>query len=110
MTSRRAVRFIPLLFISALMLLPLFFLFSTSLKSINEIYSDNPPLFPQHPQWENYHDAFTTFPFFRYLANTLIITGGRVFGVILSCAIVAWGFARYKSRFNGLCSCCAFPP
>jgi ABC-type glycerol-3-phosphate transport system permease component len=62
------------------------------------------------PQWENYRKilrpdteakalkgADDDFP--RFLLNTLLIAGMTVLGQILTCSLVAWGFARM--RFTG---------
>ena len=35
-------------------------------------------------------------PFFQYLRNTLLLCAGTVLGTVLSCSMVAYGFARLK--------------
>jgi multiple sugar transport system permease protein len=47
--------------------------------------------------WENYPEAFTQVPFDRYLINTLIITFAGMFGMLLSCSLVAYGFSRFRA-------------
>ncbi len=100
--ARGAAAYLPLLAISGLMVLPLVFLVSTSLKSLPETLADPPTFWPRNPRVENFREAFTTFPFWRYLGNTLVIVAGKVAGTLLSCALVAWGFARYKVGANNL--------
>jgi multiple sugar transport system permease protein len=57
------------------------------------------------PQWTNYRKVMepqqnaTDANFPRYLANTLVIAGLSVIGMVLSSALVGWGFARL--RFAG---------
>jgi multiple sugar transport system permease protein len=85
---------------SVVTLLPLFFLFSTSLKDYSETMAVPPTLWPRHIHWENYGEIFHRFPFWKYLSNTLVITIGQVGGTLLSTSIVAWGFARYPGRWN----------
>ncbi|MEP6755295.1 MAG: carbohydrate ABC transporter permease, partial [Chthonomonadales bacterium] len=57
------------------------------------------------PRWENYRRISsplakeTDLNFPRFLLNTLVITGLAIFGQVLSCSIVGWGFARL--RFPG---------
>jgi multiple sugar transport system permease protein len=46
----------------------------------------------------NYSDAFKSFPFGRYLKNTLIISLIAVTGTVLSCSLVAYGLACVNWR------------
>ncbi len=104
--NRRASRllaYLPLFAVGALMLLPLVFLINTSLKTFPETLADPPTFWPREFHWENYVEVFRKFPFGHYLMNTLYLTTGRVLGSVFSCAIVAWGFARYPGRWNRLC-------
>jgi multiple sugar transport system permease protein len=52
-------------------------------------------------RWSNYREALTppNFRFLLYLRNTLIITIAALVGQVLSCSLVAFGFARL--RFPG---------
>jgi multiple sugar transport system permease protein len=47
--------------------------------------------------WENYPTALTEVPFYRYLINTLIVTFVGMFGMLLSCSLVAYGFSRFRA-------------
>ena len=47
--------------------------------------------------WENYAEAFTQVPFDRYLINTLLVTFISMFGMLLSCSLVAYGFSRFRA-------------
>lgn len=51
-------------------------------------------------RWENYREAVHKIPFWRYTTNTLWLCALTVFGVTLSSAFVAYGFARipWKGR------------
>ena len=89
-----------LIAISVLLILPLLCMITTSLKSLGEILTDPPPFWPSKFRYQNYVIAFSTFPLWRYLANTLFLCLARVVGVLASSVLVAWGFARYKSRWN----------
>ena len=89
-----------LLAVSALLILPLLCMVNTSLKSLGEILTDPPRFWPAKFRYQNYVTAFATFPLGRYLANTLFLCLARVAGVLASSVLVAWGFARYKSRWN----------
>ncbi len=94
------MHWVALILLGGVMLLPLLFMLNTSFKSTGEVYSDPPTFWPQHVQWSNFTDAFTRFPFLRYLGNTLLLTVLRVAGTLVTCTLVAWGFARYQSRWS----------
>ena len=52
--------------------------------------------------WENYPEAITAMPFWRYLGNTLIVTFVGMFGMLFSCSLVAYGFSRFRARWLNL--------
>jgi multiple sugar transport system permease protein len=47
--------------------------------------------------WENYPTALTQVPFNRYLVNTLMVTFIGMFGMLMSCSLVAYGFSRFRA-------------
>lgn len=102
MNRNRLLGYVPLVLVSVLTLLPFFFLLSTSLKSYEETMQIPPTLWPKHFEWGNYVEIFHRFPFWRYLFNTLVIAAGQVLGSLISCSLVAWGFARYPGRWNSI--------
>lgn len=62
------------------------------------------PVRPVGIRWENYRDALEFLPRetnngLLYLRNTMVIVVGSVLGTLLSCSLVAYGFARL--RFPG---------
>ncbi len=83
-----------LILVSIILLLPLVWMVSTSLKPMAEIAQFPPTLFPETVQWENYRIAVESFPFFRYAWNTLVITFFVVLGNVLSNSFIAYGFAK----------------
>src|SRR5690554_1589602 len=83
----------------AIVLIPCFWMISTSLKSPSELFVHPPKWIPNPIQWHNYRDAWTALPFNRFLFNTVYMTVLAMFAEILTAAIVAYGFARF--RFPG---------
>ena len=77
-------------------LVPLVWMFVTSLKAPAQIFTYPPEWIPNPVKWENYIQALTYFPFFRYLLNTLYITTLNVIGVVLSCSLVAYGITHIR--------------
>jgi multiple sugar transport system permease protein len=55
------------------------------------------------PQWSNFAAAWNSLPipFHWFLLNTYTITVLNVLGQLLSCSLVAYGFARFRFRFRG---------
>lgn len=64
--------------------------------------SDTPFNLP--PLWSNYPRALSPgkMNFFPALANTVVITTLCVFGQVLSCSLVGFGFARFSFRGRGI--------
>ena len=82
-----------------LVFVPFAWTISTSLKTETQTLKSPPEWIPNPVQWQNYPDALTARPFARYYKNTFIITILSVIGQVISSAIVAYGFARF--RFPG---------
>src|SRR5262249_39095557 len=68
-------------------------------KSPAELMVLPPPLLPARPLFYNFVDAWTRKPFTLYLGNTVVYTGLGLLGQLVSCTLVAYGFARI--RFHG---------
>lgn len=80
-------------------LFPLFWMISTSLKTLPQIAKFPPIWIPRPMVWKNYIDALTFLPFHLFARNTLIIAIFYIAGNLLSATFVAYGFARL--RFPG---------
>lgn len=48
--------------------------------------------------WDNYSKAVTTVPFGSYVKNTLTIVFFGTIGTVVSCTLVAYGFARFRAK------------
>ena len=80
-----------------LVLVPFFWMISTSLKHEYDAFRLPPEWIPTDPVWENYQTAiFGYFDFLRATFNTLTITVGVLVGRLLSASLVAFGFARIR--------------
>ena len=86
--------------IAIVTIFPFLWMVSTSLKSIAELGELPPRVFPRAWLFSNYPDAWTVLPNFgRIVINTGIVTSLTIIGRVLSCSLVAFGFARL--RFPG---------
>jgi multiple sugar transport system permease protein len=81
---------------ACLFALPLVLMIGTSLKPMNELYIRPFQWFPKQPHFGNYIQAWTAFPFTRYLFNTLFITFASLAGSVFSCSCAAYAFSRLK--------------
>ena len=84
---------------SVISLLPFAWMLGSSFKDAQFVFSDPPQIIPKPWLWSNYIKAFTKMPFALYTWNTVKITGLCIIGQMLSCSLVAFGFARL--RFPG---------
>ena len=82
---------------SLMFILPLVFALTSSFKTNGQIMEIPPRWIPNPFHWQNYPEALTYIPFAKYTLNTLIIAVGAITGNLLSCTIIAYGFARLKA-------------
>jgi multiple sugar transport system permease protein len=78
-------------------LFPLAWMLSTSLKTRLEVLKFPPNWIPAVPQWDNYREALTVNPFGRYFVNTMFYACSVMFAELLSCSFIAYGFARLRA-------------
>jgi ABC-type glycerol-3-phosphate transport system permease component len=98
--SRRlktSVSYLLAVIVACLFLLPLFWMISSSLKPNYQVLEYPPRWLPSPIQWSNYPEALTYVPFGRYALNTLLIALMTIVGHVLSCTVVAYGFARLQA-------------
>ncbi|PLS17001.1 sugar ABC transporter ATP-binding protein [Bacillus sp. M6-12] len=96
---KKTITLIFLLFGSILLLLPLWWMISTSLKSPQEIMQHPPAFIPETFRFSNYIEAWQTGPFARWGLNTLFIAVVTTIASVLVNSFVAYGFA--KIHFKG---------
>lgn len=94
--------YVLLILVSIVLLLPLVWMISISLKPMTEIASFPPTLLPQDVQWGNYRGMIESFPFIKYAGNTLFITTFVVLGNVISNSFIAYGFAKINFPGKGL--------
>ena len=94
---RKVVRYVLLIFVGLLFIAPAYWMLSSALKPNYEIFALPPVWWPSSPRWENFKEALTVLPFGRFALNTLIIAVFSIIGHLISCTLVAYGFARYDA-------------
>ena len=81
---------------ASIVMVPFLWMLSTSLKSESELFVYPPQWLPTPPRWSNYQEAWQALPFNRFLVNTLFMTVLAMFAELLTAALVAYGFARFR--------------
>ena len=97
-TVGKVILFIILLLGALIILFPIAWMISTSLKSLPGVAKYPPTLLPEQPMWENFIIAWNKAPFTQYTINTLIIVFFSIIGAVLSNSFVAYGFAKIDFR------------
>ncbi len=98
----RAIRLliqVALLALGLVMVFPLFWLISTSLRPAPELLESPPALLPQHWTLDNYASAFAAAPFGTWLINSVIFATVSTFFILVT-SVVA-GYILAKFRFPG---------
>lgn len=101
-SSGRMLSYIALIGGSLLMLMPFYWLISTSLKTLKNIYVFPPQWFPNPIRWQNYTELFAEVPVLLYTRNTLTITVYNVIGTVFSASLAGYSFARLRFRGRDL--------
>jgi sn-glycerol 3-phosphate transport system permease protein len=97
--GRILVQYILLIVTALIFVVPLFWVFSASLKDLREIYTFPPVWIPTEPKFSNYSEAWDSAPFGRFYLNTIITT---FFGVALEVVnAVLTAYALVFLRFPG---------
>ncbi len=85
--------------LSLLFLFPFLWMVLSALKPEYQIYMWPPKWIPDPIQWSNFKDVFSNphLPFKTFITNTMILEVGMISGRLLSCTLVAYGFARLEA-------------
>ena len=81
-----------------IILIPVVWMISTSLKTRQEVLTFPPILIPEKLIWNNYPEALTFLPFGLYFKNTTIITFLVLLGDVFSCSLIGYAFARMRAK------------
>ena len=87
--------------IAIFFVVPIYWIFATSLKPTPEILVTPTTLLSQHPTLEHYGVALSG-DFLKFLTNSLIASGGATFLGLLLAVPAAFGFAKFAYRGAGM--------
>jgi multiple sugar transport system permease protein len=81
---------------------PLYWMFSSALKSSIEIFQSPPTFWPLHPAWNNYASAWNVLQYPLYFGNTLILAVGAVVLQLLVSATAAFALSKLRPAGKGI--------
>lgn len=82
--------------LGTLLLIPFFWMISSSLKTAAQVMQTPMVWIPDPIRWQNYTDAFAEMPVLLYARNTVLITFLCILGYLVSGSLVAYSFARLR--------------
>ena len=102
-STARVVQLLLLILLALLLLTPLLWLVSTSLKGpAEDIFSSPPALLPAQPSFDAYVRLFQDNPLTTYLFNSTVVSGLAVLANLLFCSLAAYPLARLRFAGRGL--------
>jgi ABC-type glycerol-3-phosphate transport system permease component len=80
--------------------IPLFWMVSASLKTLQEIFTFPPIWWPPNPTWSNFREAWEAAPFGNFFLNSLFVTTATVLLKLTNATLSAYGlvFLRVPGR------------
>lgn len=94
--ARSLLPYVYMVPLGALFIFPFFWTIASSFKAASDIYIYPPIWIPSVFHWDNYPQVFQLVPYARWFLNTLRVVGLSTVGVVLSSAVVAYSFARFR--------------
>uniref|UniRef100_UPI00167220C3 carbohydrate ABC transporter permease n=1 Tax=Neogemmobacter tilapiae TaxID=875041 RepID=UPI00167220C3 len=96
------LRYTLLIAVGLIMLYPLIWLIGASFKTNSEIFG-NASILPENPTLDGYikgWETSTPYTFGRFFWNSFLIILPKTIGTAISCALVAYGFARFDFPYK----------
>ena len=96
---RNAIVYALLIILGVIFAFPFFWMVTSALKPQYQIFVWPPQWIPDPIMWENFAEALGNplLPFHLFFRNTMIIEVAVLTGRLLSCTLVAYGFARLRA-------------
>jgi multiple sugar transport system permease protein len=87
---------------AAIMLVPIVWMLSTSLKPSDAILTLPPRLIPAHPTLAPYRAVIEAFPMVRVFVNSLLVAAATTLGQLVLSSMAGYAFARFQFRGRDL--------
>jgi multiple sugar transport system permease protein len=98
----RSLGLLPLVIAGVIIVAPVLWTVSSSLRTPAQSFTLPPEWVPTHPFWGNYKSVFTTVPYGRYVLNSAIVCVGVVVGQLITAGLGGYAFARLNFPGKGL--------
>ena len=98
--SGRVFLYVCLICVSYVFLYPFIYMVITSLMSMTDLVDAAVQWVPSSFFTKNYTDAWRGLSYPLHFFNSALVAVGATAGHLLSCSLVGYGFARYRSRFT----------
>ena len=89
-------------FLAILFMIPLYWMFSTALKSPQQTFAIPPKWVPAPAKWSNFENVFEEVPFARFYANTVFLVTMNIIGDgvhnLIDGMLIAASYIFYQSR------------
>ncbi|WP_311764827.1 carbohydrate ABC transporter permease [Paenibacillus agricola] len=92
------IMFMVMAIISVIMLFPFFWLLSSSLKAVSEIFINPPIWIPATLHWENFGELFSKRGFGIITWNSLLLSTTFTVVTLFLCSLGGYAFAKYQFR------------
>ena len=98
--GRTAVQYALLVIVALAFVVPLYWVFSASLKGLKDIYTFPPVWIPTEPKFSNFSEAWNSAPFGRFYLNTVITTFFGVALEVVNAVLTAYAlvFLRFPAK------------
>ena len=97
----RTASYAILLLMTFLIIVPILWIISTSLKSPDAIWDTPIEVIPSEPTTENFQTLWISHPFLQYLKNSLIVVSSATFISVCVSTFAGYGISRFKFRGRG---------
>ena len=95
-TAVRWLGFAPLTIAAIIVVAPVLWTITTSLRTPAESFTLPPQWFPVRPEWDNYGAVFTTIPYGRYVLNSAVVCVAVVLGQLFTATLAGYAFGRFS--------------
>ena len=92
----KAIVMLLLIDVGFIFLMPVLRLLSMSVMHVMDLYDPTVVWIPRRWSWENYRLSYLALEYAQSFKNTFGMAGGAAFLQTISCAVVGYGFARFK--------------
>jgi len=96
------VRSVLIIGLSFVILYPIILKVSIAFKHKSDLYDPNVMYIPRHFTLENFKYVMESMNYFKVVWNSFLLSGSTMLLTTISCALVGYGFARFKFRGSNI--------